>query len=310
MFNDFFLQTTIDFLLGNVTSLVFEEFEANMMTKDPAVSMQRTREQAIELCHKRVVADESEEFIGGWTLLTPLITDTIKGQLFEEAVFLLTVVALYLCRFDWSLDKVSSFERVDLAHVQKIRFGTYITSTISAAQIDEMRNVGLVIEYKPGTNDITRVNTRSLSSVSSSMKHSDASTNSATALPSSSKATAAPNGLASFFSRQPQSTASPPRKIALKALYSQTSQADPSFNSGAARRPPGPTTRLTEIQQVVVIAAEIERLAIRSQPGLASKAPKEASLVEKCDIISLAEAKKNTGLLEQLGHSIKRMVWA
>ena len=93
MFNDFFLQTTIDFLLGNVTSLVFEEFEANMMTKDPAVSMMKMRDQAIELCQKRVVADESEEFIGGWTLLTPTSPDTIRSASFEEVVLLLTDVA-------------------------------------------------------------------------------------------------------------------------------------------------------------------------------------------------------------------------
>ena len=86
MFNDFFLQASIDFLLGNVTSLVFEEFEATMMTKDPAVSMQNMRQQAIELCQKRVIADEAEEFIGGWALLTPSAPDTVRSASFEEAV--------------------------------------------------------------------------------------------------------------------------------------------------------------------------------------------------------------------------------
>ncbi|KAH8893431.1 hypothetical protein GQ53DRAFT_718170 [Thozetella sp. PMI_491] len=313
MFNDFFLQTTIDFLLGNVTSLVFEEFEADMMTKDPAVSMQKMREQAIELCHKRVVADESEEFIGGWTLLTPLLPDTIKGQPFEEAVFLLTDAALYLCRFDWNLDKLSSFERVDLAHIQKIRFGTYITSTISPVHIDEMRNVGLVVEYQPGRNDVTRINTRSLSSFSGSLlPNKDPGKNAPSAAPpagegSDTKPVAA--GLASLFTR-PAAPVVPTRKIALKAPYSQTSQADPNIKGNAAADPAGSTTRLREIQQVVVIAAEIERLAAKSQPRLASKAPDEIGLIEKGDIISLAEAKRNTGLLEQLGHSIKKMVWA
>src|SRR4051794_11252133 len=111
MVNDFFLQATIDFLLGNVTALVFEEFEANMMTKDPAVSMTKMREQAIELCQQRVVADEAEEFVGGWTMLTPRVPDTVKtttAQPLEEAVLLLTDAALYLCRFDWNLDKVRS----------------------------------------------------------------------------------------------------------------------------------------------------------------------------------------------------------
>lgn len=311
MVNDFFLQATIDFLLGNVTGLVFEEFEANMMTQDPAVSTQKMREQAIELCQKRVVADESEEFIGGWTMLTPSVPDTVKAQTFEEAVLLLTDAALYLCRFDWNLDKVSSFERVELAHVQGIRFGTYITSTISPAQVDELRNVGLVISYKPGSNDITRINTRSLSSVSGVLKaRVDAESAKIDGGSSS--------GFASLLNRWPPAP-TPPRKIALKALYAATSIADSSSKGGrrlssAADGGGGGgeavSARLTEIQLVVSIAAEIERLAILSQPRLAGGKPEDRGFVEKGDIISLAEAKRSTGLLEQLGHSIKKLVWA
>lgn len=317
MFNDFFLQASIDFLLGNVTSLVFEEFEANMMTKDPAVSMQNMRQQAIELCQKRVVEDESEEFIGGWTFLTPHTPDTVRSASLEEAVLMLTDVALYLCRFDWNLDKVSSFERVDLAHIQKIKFGTYITSTISPAQVDELRNVGMVIEYKPGLTDITRVNTRSLSSMSGTPK-AHGSDEAAKADPkegtSTAASTSALSGVAGFFSGKPAQT--PARRVALKALYSTTSAADPLARAGAGggggnntRDDEGSIARLTEIQQVVVIAAEIERLAMLNQPRLAGKKSEEAHLIEKGDIISLAEAKKNTTLLEQLGHSIKKLVW-
>jgi hypothetical protein len=315
MFNDFFLQASIDFLLGNVTSLVFEEFEATMMTKDPAVSMQNMRQQAIELCQKRVVADEAEEFIGGWTMLTPRAPDTVRSASLEEAVLLLTDVALYLCRFDWNLDKVSSFERVDLAHVQKIKFGTYITSTISPAQTDDMRNVGLVVEYKPGLTDITRVNTRSLSSMSGTPKTHGGSDEAAKqdaeegeSAPAAAASTSA-SGIAGFLTRRPQMT--PPRRIALKALHSQTSVADPMAAKNHRQDEPGAITRLTEIQQVVLIAAEIERLAMLNQPRLAGgKDQEEAVLIEKGDIISLAEAKKNTTLLEQLGHSIMKLVWA
>ncbi|KAL2258417.1 hypothetical protein VTK26DRAFT_8280 [Humicola hyalothermophila] len=328
MFNDFFLQASIDFLLGNVTSLVFEEFEATMMTKDPAVSMQSMRQQAIELCQKRVIADEAEDFIGGWTLLTPHVPDTVRSGSLEEAVLLLTDVALYLCRFDWNLDKVSSFERVDLAHVQKIKFGTYITSTISPAQTDGARNFGLVIEYKPGLTDVTRVNTRSLSSLSSkptAHEPEEAAKHGASSLSADSRP-ASPSGpsgiVAGLLSRHPQafssssssssssspSTSAPPRKIALKALHSQTSAV--SRRQQQQQDELGAVTRLTEIQQVVLIASEIERLAIRNQPRLAGKGPEETGLIEKGDIISLAEAKRNTGLLEHLGHSIKKLVWA
>ncbi|KAL2160604.1 hypothetical protein VTH06DRAFT_1292 [Thermothelomyces fergusii] len=316
MFNDFFLQASIDFLLGNVTSLVFEEFEATMMTKDPAVSMQNMRQQAIELCQKRIVADEDEEFVGGWTLLTPHVPDTVRSASMEEAVLLLTDVALYLCRFDWNLDKVSSFERVDLAHVHKIKVGTYITSTISPAQTDDARNVGLVIEYRPGLTDITRVNTRSLSSMSSSTARArgpegkgegEGKVRESAAAAQDAGSAPAVSGLAGLLGRRPQTPA--PRKIALKALYSQTSAADPAARARQEEEP-GAVTRLSEMQQVLLIAAEIERLAIRNQPRLAGKSAEAAGLVEKGDIISLEEAKKNTTLLEQLGHSIKKLVWA
>lgn len=310
MVNDFFLQATIDFLLGNVTALVFEEFEATMMTQDPAVSMQKLREQAIELCQKRVVEDESEDFIGGWAMLTPGVPDSVKAQTFDEAVLLLTDAALYLCRFDWSLDKVSSFERVELAHVQRIRFGTYITSTISPSQVDELRNVGLVVEYTPGSNDITRINTRSLSSMSSPLK---ARPNKGSGSTTTSDG---PSGFAGLLGRRPQPP--PARKIALKALYATTSIADQALREGAAAAGggsggggSGAAARPTEIQQVVTVAAEIERLAVQAQPvRFEGKKAEDRGLVEKADIISLAEARRSTGLLEQLGHSIKKLVWA
>jgi hypothetical protein len=249
MFNDFFLQASIDFLLGNVTALVFEEFEATMMTKDPAVSMQNMRQQAIELSQKRVIADESEELVGGWTMLTPRTPDTIR------------------------------------------------TSTISPTQTDEMRNVGLVVEYQPGETDITRVNTRSLSS-------------SVPSSPSSPEApTAAVSGIANFLSRRPAAPPPPPtRKIALKALHSQDSLA--GGRGKQQEEEPGAVTQMSEFQQVVVIASEIERLAIKNQPRLEGKTPEEANLLQKGDIISLAEAKKNTTILEQLGHRVKKLVWA
>ena len=288
MVNDYFSQAAIDFLLGNVTSLIFEEYEADMMTKDPAVSMAKMHEQAIELCQRRVIADEKEEFIGGWAMLSPHTADTIKSLPFEEVVLLLTDVAIYLCRFDWHLDKVSSFERVDLAHVNDIRFGTYITSTVSAAHIDELRNVGLVISYQPGKNDVTRTNTRTLSSFTGKA-------GSQAAADGPKPGQGRPTSLASLLGGR--STAPTIRKIALKAPYAQSSIA-------AA----GDGPRMTEIQQVVTICSEIERLAFMNQPRTAGR--NRDSMIEGGDIISLEEAKRSTGLLEQLGHSIKKLVWA
>ncbi|KAL8718734.1 MAG: hypothetical protein Q9225_004175, partial [Loekoesia sp. 1 TL-2023] len=162
--NDYFSQAAIDYLLGNVTEQVFEEFEATMMSNDPAISMRTVRANAIDTSSKIVIADQSEDLIGGWTLLSPQQPNTVRTFPFQEAVLLLTDAALYAVRFDWNSEKVSSFERVDLRSVTGILHGTYITSTLTPTQIDEDKNVGLLIKYRPGKEDIARVNTRSLSS--------------------------------------------------------------------------------------------------------------------------------------------------
>ncbi|KAI1380918.1 SacI homology domain-containing protein [Hypoxylon crocopeplum] len=300
MVNDYFSQAAIDFFLGNVSYMVFDEFEATMMSKDPGVSMSKMREQAIETSQKIAIEDDKEDFIGGWTLLSPHTSDTIKALPFEEVVLLLTDTALYLCRFDWKLDKVSSFERVDLAHVVGIKVGTYITSTISPAEADESRNVGIVVTYEPGKFDIKRTNTRSLSSTSGQSDQPSSGKKDVLDGPAAVPAAVSGilnQGFLNAITGKPQ--AQPPRKVALKALHSKTAVSD-------ARG----VKRMTENEQINVIATEIERLVFLNQPLSGSEGSERKSIIEKGDIISLTEAKRSTGILEQWGHSIKKLVWA
>lgn len=303
MVNDFFLQATIDFLLGNVTSLVFDEFEANMMTKDPAVSIQKMRDQAIELCQKRVVEDAKEEFIGGWTFLSPASTNSVMGTPIQEVVFLLTDTAIYLCRFDWNLDKVSSFDRVDLSHVQSIKTGTYITSTVSATQTDESKNVGLVIVYKPGSSDYRRVNTRSLSSTKDNGTDSTTDDTQAPKPKDTLSSSPVQSRLTGLLGRKAAAAApEETKKIALKAPYTNSSLADRGGKADASR--------MTESQLVAAVAHEIERLAFLNHPVSGTAEEKRGSIIEEGDIVSLAEAKRNVGIFETLGYNLKRLVWA
>jgi len=278
--NDYFSQAAIDFLLGNVTSVVFEEFEANLMSGDPAVSMQKLRQQAIEMCQKLVVADEHEELVGGWTLLTPQTPNTVKSLPFEESVLLLTDAGLYSCRFDWNLEKVSSFERVDLQHITSIKYGTYITSTLSATQADEQRNVGFVVTFKAGADDIERVNTRSLSNIRTR--------NETDLLGGTSIISQPQSALQNLIGRPAAPTTS---VLALKALSSRTVVAD------------GNDVQMSEIEQVKAICSEIERMVLHGQ--VVEVGTERKSIVESGDIISLSEARKSTGLLEQLSHSLR-----
>jgi hypothetical protein len=257
-----------------------------MLSSDPVISMQKIRQQAIDVSQHLVVADQSEEMVGGWALLAPREPNTIKSMPFEELVLLLTDAALYTCRFDWNMEKVSSFERVDLRHIVGIKYGTYITSTLSPAQADEKTNIGLVVTYRADINDIERVNTRSLSTAPPRKEPDPLQ---------SSSVSASLSGL--FAAVQPSKT--PNRILALKALPTRSAVAA----TEAQDKP-----QMSEIEQVKHVCSEIERLVMARQEVEAGTGRK--GILEEGNIISLAEARRSTGFLEHLGHSLKKLVWA
>lgn len=280
--NDYFSQACIDYLVGNVSTHVFDEFAVELQTTDPGISVQKIRQNAIDTSCKIVISSPSEEFLGGWTLLTPRQPNTLRTLPFEESVLLLTDAAVYSCRFDWETDKVLSFERIDLRSVSRIHYGTYITSILTDSQADERSNVGLVIIYRDGDANALRVNTRSLQS---------------NVRPDALEATSN-NGewdLVSWLRGTKRATT---RFVAFKSR--------PASNSVAG--PPGAGGKgvVSELDRVRSICQDIER-AMLAGDGQNSEA---VSVVEESDIISLADAKKRTGILECLVYDIKKMVWA
>lgn len=295
--NDYFSQASIDFLLGNVTSLVFTEYESSLQSSDPSISPVRIRQQAIDVASRVVIADDSEELLGGWVMLTPQSPNTVKSMPFEEAILLLTNAAVYSCRFDWSLEKVSSFERISLKHIKHIKHGVYITSTLSPAQADEAKNVGFVIEYRAGKDDITRINTRSLSSnLQEAPERSKLDLLEGEAVSAKPK-TSTMSGVEEKLLED--------KLLAFKAPAAQSSIREPSTNEH--------DTKLSERQLVNIVTAAIEhatnRLAKKTGDD-SSDTLKESPLLIAEDVISLAAAKRSTGLLDQLGHSLKKLVWA
>ncbi|CAI7566787.1 unnamed protein product [Penicillium bialowiezense] len=280
--NDFFSQACIDYLLGNVSTQVFDEFAIQLQTTDPGISVQKLRQNAIDTSCKIVISSPSEEFLGGWTMLTPRQPNTLRTLPFEESVLLLTDAAVYSCRFDWETDKVLSFERIDLRSVSRIHYGTYITSILTDSQANEASNVGLVLVYRDGDINTLRVNTRSLQSdVDLSTLETTASANSEWDL------------VSWLRGSKPATT----RFMAFKGLPLSNSTASPRLG------PTGGTVR--DMDRVRSICLDIERAMLAGQGrGV------DASAVEQSDIISLADAKKRTGWLEYLVYDIKKMVWA
>jgi len=86
--------------------------------------------------------------------------------------------------------------------------------------------------------------------------------------------------------------------LALKALPARSAVVD-------GNEAPHQTS---EIEQVKAICGEIERMVLHGQ--VAEVGSERKKLVEGGHIISLYEARKSTGLLEQLSHSLKKLVWA
>jgi hypothetical protein len=275
MFNDYFSQAVIDVLLGNVSAQVFEDFETNMMSTDPGISIEKIREHAIETCRKIVIQAPDEDLIHAWPVLTPAQPNTLRTLPFEESVLLLTDTALYGCKFDWTTEKVLAFEKIDLRAITSIHYGTYITSTFTERQTDESTNVGIAILYTPGKESIMRVNTRSLQN----SIDEDTTTQKAGKEESSS-------GIGSWLGSRSQTSS---QTMALKLISNDSGQ---QADTGKANK-----SLLGSAQQ---ICEEIQR---------AISGDKDLKMVEKTDIISLEEARKRVGYLEQLSHSIKKLVW-
>lgn len=279
MVNDYFSQACIDYLLGNVSIQVFSEFQDNLKSIDPGISTAKLRQNAIETCSRLVIDDQVEELVGGWAMLSPRQPNTLRTFPYEETVLLLTDAALYNCRFDWNTDKVLSFERVNLDAIQHIHHGTYITSVLTDAQTDEQRNVGVVIFYQASDSNALRVNTRSLqSSFSQDLQDTSEEKDEW--------------NLYSWLSGTKRTST---RLMAFKALTTATSAANSSTEAVVKER-----------IAIRSICEEIERAKKAKQ----SDNSNSQSIIEEKDIISLAEAKKRTGYLEQLVYDVKKLVWA
>ncbi|THZ26524.1 hypothetical protein D6C91_02586 [Aureobasidium pullulans] len=280
IFGDYFLQTCVDFWLGNAGPHVFEEFETDMMNQDYALDMGRIRQSAIETC-VRIVLEDSADMVSGWTLSCPASANTLRSLPFEECIVLLTDTALYFCRFDWDTEKVGSFERVELVDLESIKYGAYITSTLGPTHMDGKKNVGFVVKYSSQTPAMVRTNTRSL-----------ANEKEASAAEKDGKKTDV----------KPAES----RLLAFKALPPRNSASKGKNAEG----------EMSEVEMVRHICEEIERLsnkALDKQTITAEGAEDEGGRklkAEQKDVISVAEAKKSTGYLESLGYSLKKLVWS
>lgn len=74
---------------------------------------------------------------------------------------LLTEKALYVCSFNYDLEKVIQFKRLDLKTILSIQMGEYILSTSSPASRSEDQNYGVIINHSKD-GELVRWNTGSI----------------------------------------------------------------------------------------------------------------------------------------------------
>lgn len=273
LFNDFFAQAVIDYLLGSVNEAVFAEFEEHMATSDPAIDLQKARQSAIDAA-TNVVIGEHEDLLHAWVMQVPAISGTLRTFPFGEALLMLTDIALYVVHFDWEVSKVRSFERIELERINGLQTGVYITETHTPRQIDPERNVGLSIRYltpQPADgqkHSLLRVNTRSLDNSITDSKSTTVDT---------------PHGEC--------------RELVFKALPAGSSATTPKKRT---------IEQLGERGVVEQVAQELRSAIEKTR---ARNSPRTAPAIEEKDILSLQEARKSTGYVESLAFSVKKAIW-
>ncbi|KAG5645593.1 hypothetical protein DXG03_005731 [Asterophora parasitica] len=161
-FSDWFSQAVIDFMLGYRTISVFSEFLLKLQSTDPRdlIRLSKIRAEAIATSVSRVLP-EGERLLSGWTLFAPEELNTKIGDKFEEKVLLLTVKALYIISYDYTLEKVKLYTRVPLGDIIGISKGAYILSPLEEASRDPVQNAGFVMTWH-NSNQITRATSYSV----------------------------------------------------------------------------------------------------------------------------------------------------
>lgn len=307
---DFFKQAALDYILG-VNLNAFQEFAERLETSDPGeiVRVAAVRQEALDTAANEVLA-EGETKLAGWVLLSPSEIDVVrprKGGKYEEKVLLLSQKATYVVSYDYTLQKVksspsilpsprpacahsrlalqvSSYIRIPSSDVLGVQTGTYIISALDASGRDPVENFGLLLRYR-ASHTTERIRTYSLRTTSYKKKRVGLKD---LTLPA----------IASGQMQQPaeaeRDDAAETHFVAFKALRKDAVKVT-GPDGTTAELPSKSKNSGGEIAKDIV-----EDIATRIQEEC-DKVGTADFVVEK-DIISLAESKAATSIVDRLSH--------
>jgi len=314
-FSDWFCQAVIDFMLGNRTLSVFSEFLLKLQSSDPRdlIRLSKIRAEAIATAVDRVLV-EGERWLSGWTLFAPEELNTTIGEKFEEKVMLLTATALYIVRYDYTLEKVKMYTRIPLGDIIGITKGAYILSPLEEASRDPVQNAGFTVSWL-NNNQVTRITSYS---VRNSLEQNPTIPSSpVTPLKSGSafsagtgkffpptlnrKSTAALSNLlssASFATMGSEKTFA-----AFKVLPIDPTRIRRASSRGGYADAAEELSGASTCQEAVDIIVDSIHRACDDVGGT------HGDFVTNADVVSLAEAQRMTSVYAKMEYGVKRLLW-
>ncbi|SAL97947.1 hypothetical protein [Absidia glauca] len=297
---DFHRQATIDYVLGYHKLDIFRRVpESNERSAEPGMEkwLEKIRNEAIQVSCEIVIADD-ETKLHGWTLLAPKENKNGKpsSKRFEEKVVLLTHKALYVCSYNYHLEKVVQFKRIELRTIQSIQVGEYILSSLTPESRDPNENYGFCLVYN-SNNQIMRWNTGSIlnenledlsipaSDVSTHESDND-SISSTSSISSSSSSSSSNTDI-----EEPNLAVTQDASLSFKAVrYNNVSEEWLGDNLSTCKE---------QVQEIV------KQIATQCGHSVDSS----GKFVVYKPIISLAQAEKTDGLFKKMGYKLKHAIW-
>ncbi|KAH7889626.1 SacI homology domain-containing protein [Phlebopus sp. FC_14] len=311
-FSDWFCQAVIDFMLGYRTLSVFSEFLLKLQTSDPRelIRLSRVRAEAIATSVSRVL-EEGEAVLSGWTMLAPREMNVKVSENFEEKILLLSVNALYIISYDYTLEKVKMYTRVPLTTIVKITKGAYILSPLQEASRDPLQNAGF---------SITWLNAQQVSSRMTSYSHVNSPTPAVTTntIVRGRNNPAPAGGSANMVNRltkmipTPRVSTSMADKTgerddtsfaAFKALPVDPARVRSGFSAGYAEPADDLTGAVTCKEVVDIVADAIKRACQEVNRALPD------DFVAEADIVGVSEAQRMTSIYAKMEYGVKRLLW-
>ncbi|KAJ2876636.1 hypothetical protein GGH93_000632 [Coemansia aciculifera] len=147
-FRDYFSQSVLDFILGNQKASDVFRTIIDLRSREPdyALQLSRAREAAVE-ASTAIVVHDGECVLLACIVHTPMALNTLKVRETADAVMVLTDRAVYICSYDYQLEKVSRFQRIELESMHTVQHGAYITDTLAPHSLDQARNHGVVLYF-------------------------------------------------------------------------------------------------------------------------------------------------------------------